>query len=83
MPAASPVGSSGNAVVVTSGKIIGQTARGTVSPDGTVYGTSTGNGIQSSPPAACPAAAAAGVRQSTAAREDRQAKQILAGVATD
>jgi hypothetical protein len=38
-------GSSSNAVVVTSGKIIGQTARGTVSPDGTVYGTSTGNGI--------------------------------------
>lgn len=38
-------GSSSNAVVVTSGKIIGQTARGTVSPDGRVYGTSTGNGI--------------------------------------
>jgi hypothetical protein len=38
-------GSSSNAVVVTSGKIIGQTARGTVSPDGKVYGTSTGNGI--------------------------------------
>jgi hypothetical protein len=38
-------GTSSNAVVVTSGKIIGQTARGTVSPDGTVYGTSTGNGI--------------------------------------
>jgi hypothetical protein len=38
-------GSSSNAVVVTSGKIIGQTARGTVSPDGTVYGTSEGNGI--------------------------------------
>jgi hypothetical protein len=38
-------GTSSNAVVVTSGKIIGQTARGTVSPDGTVYGTSSGNGI--------------------------------------
>jgi len=38
-------GTSSNAVVVTSGKIIGQTARGTVSPDGAVYGTSTGNGI--------------------------------------
>jgi hypothetical protein len=38
-------GTSSNAVVVTSGKIIGQTARGTVSPDGTVYGTSEGNGI--------------------------------------
>ncbi len=38
-------GSSSNAVVVTSGKIIGQTARGTVSPDGKVYGTSNGNGI--------------------------------------
>jgi hypothetical protein len=38
-------GTSSNAVVVTSGKIIGQNARGTVSPDGTVYGTSTSNGI--------------------------------------
>ena len=38
-------GTSSNAVVVTSGKIIGETARGTVSPDGGVYGTSTGNGI--------------------------------------
>ena len=38
-------GTSSNAVVVTSGKIIGQTARGTVSSDGKVYGTSTGNGI--------------------------------------
>ena len=38
-------GTSSNAVVVTSGKIIGQTARGTVSPDGRVYGTSSGNGI--------------------------------------
>ena len=36
---------SSNAVVVTSGKIIGQTARGTVRPDGRVYGTSSGNGI--------------------------------------
>jgi hypothetical protein len=38
-------GSSSNAVVVTSGKIIGQKARGTVSADGTVYGTSTDQGI--------------------------------------
>jgi hypothetical protein len=38
-------GSSSNAVVVTTGKIIGETARGTVSPDGRVYGTSSGNGI--------------------------------------
>ena len=38
-------GTSSNAVVVTSGKIIGQTAQGTVSPDGRVYGTSTANGI--------------------------------------
>lgn len=38
-------GTSSNAVVVTSGKIIGQTARGTVSPSGVVYGTSTSNGI--------------------------------------
>ena len=38
-------GTSSNAVVVTSGKIIGQTARGTVSPNGAVYGTSTGNGL--------------------------------------
>jgi hypothetical protein len=38
-------GSSSNAVVVTSGKIIGQNARGSVSPDGRVYGTSNGNGI--------------------------------------
>ena len=38
-------GTSSNAVVVTSGRIIGQNARGTISPDGTVYGTSTSNGI--------------------------------------
>jgi hypothetical protein len=38
-------GTSSNAVVVTSGKIIGQKARGTVSPDGTVYGTSTDQGV--------------------------------------
>jgi hypothetical protein len=38
-------GTSSNAVVVTSGRIIGETARGTVSPDGKVYGTSTGSGI--------------------------------------
>jgi hypothetical protein len=38
-------GSSSTAVVVTSGRIVGQKARGTVSPDGTVYGTSTDQGI--------------------------------------
>ena len=38
-------GTSSNAVVVTSGRIIGQKARGTVSPDGTVYGTSADQGI--------------------------------------
>jgi len=38
-------GSSTNAVVVTSGKIISQTARGTVSPDGRVYATSSGDGL--------------------------------------
>ena len=38
-------GSSSNAVVVTSGKMIGQTARGTVRSDGKVYGTSSGNGL--------------------------------------
>ena len=38
-------GTSSNAVVVTSGKIIGETARGTVSPDGKVYGTASGNGL--------------------------------------
>jgi hypothetical protein len=38
-------GTSSNAVVVTSGRIIGESARGTVSPDGRVYGTSSGNGI--------------------------------------
>ncbi|MEH2533731.1 hypothetical protein V1277_006973 [Bradyrhizobium sp. AZCC 1588] len=38
-------GTSSNAVIVTSGKIIGQNARGTVSPEGRVYGTSSGNGI--------------------------------------
>ena len=38
-------GTSSNAVVVTSGRIIGETARGTVSADGRVYGTSSGNGI--------------------------------------
>jgi hypothetical protein len=38
-------GTSSNAVVVTSGKIIGQTARGTVSPSGQVYGTASGNGL--------------------------------------
>jgi hypothetical protein len=38
-------GSSSNAVVVTSGRIIGETARGTVSPNGTVHGTASGNGL--------------------------------------
>ena len=38
-------GTSSNAVVVTSDKIIGQTARGTVSPSGVVYRTSSGNGL--------------------------------------
>lgn len=38
-------GSSSNAIVITSGKIIGETARGTVSPDGTVHGTASGNGL--------------------------------------
>ena len=38
-------GTSSNAVVVTSGRIIGETARGTVSPDGRVYGTASGNGL--------------------------------------
>src|SRR6185503_17914128 len=32
-------GTSSNAVVVTSGRIIGETARGTVSPDGRVFAT--------------------------------------------
>jgi hypothetical protein len=38
-------GSSSNAVVVTSGRIIGETARGTVSPNGAVHGTASGNGL--------------------------------------
>jgi hypothetical protein len=38
-------GSSSNAVVVTSGKIIGTNARGTVSPDGRVYATTNDSGI--------------------------------------
>jgi hypothetical protein len=38
-------GTSSNAVVVTSGKIIGTNARGTVSPDGRVYATTNDNGI--------------------------------------
>ena len=38
-------GTSSNAVVVTSGKIIGGNARGTVSPDGGVYATTNDNGI--------------------------------------
>jgi hypothetical protein len=38
-------GSSSNAVVVTSGKIIGTNARGTVSPDGRVYATTNDGGI--------------------------------------
>ena len=36
---------SSNAIVITSGKIIGETVRGTVSPSGAVYGTSSGNGL--------------------------------------
>ncbi len=38
-------GTSSNAVVVTSGKIIGTNARGTVSPDGRVYATTNDGGI--------------------------------------
>jgi hypothetical protein len=38
-------GTSSNAVVVTSGKIIGQNARGTVSPDGRVSATTNDGGI--------------------------------------
>jgi hypothetical protein len=38
-------GTSSNAVVVTSGKIIGTNARGTVSPNGSVYATTNDNGI--------------------------------------
>ena len=38
-------GSSSNAVVVTSGKIIGTNARGTVSPGGQVYATTNDGGI--------------------------------------
>lgn len=38
-------GSSSNPVVVTSGKIIGGNARGTVSPNGTVHGSASNNGI--------------------------------------
>ncbi|HMM91884.1 hypothetical protein [Bradyrhizobium sp.] len=38
-------GTGSNAVVVTSGKIIGQNARGTVSPDGRVYATTNDGGI--------------------------------------
>jgi hypothetical protein len=38
-------GTSSNAVVVTSGRIIGETARGTVSPNGAVHGTASGNGL--------------------------------------
>ena len=38
-------GTGSNAVVVTSGKIIGGNARGTVSPDGRVYATTNDNGI--------------------------------------
>jgi hypothetical protein len=38
-------GTGSNAVVVTSGKIIGGNARGTVSSDGRVYATTIDNGI--------------------------------------
>ena len=34
-----------NAIVVTSGRIIGNNVQGTVSPSGAVYGTSSGNGL--------------------------------------
>jgi hypothetical protein len=38
-------GSSSNPIVITSGKIIGNTARGTVSSGGVVNGTAQGNGL--------------------------------------
>ncbi len=38
-------GSSSNAIIVTSGKIIGQTARGTVSPSGQVNGHANSGGL--------------------------------------
>ena len=38
-------GTGSNAVVVTSGKIIGGNARGTVSPDGRVHATTNDSGI--------------------------------------
>ena len=38
-------GTGSNAVVVTSGKIIGTNARGTVSPDGRVYATTNDGAI--------------------------------------
>jgi hypothetical protein len=38
-------GSSSNPIVITSGKIIGKTSRGTVSSSGVVNGTAQGNGL--------------------------------------
>ena len=38
-------GGGSNPIVITSGKIIGATVRGTVSPSGALYGTSTGSGM--------------------------------------
>ena len=37
-------GSGSNPIVITSGKIYGETVRGTVSPNGALYGTTTGSG---------------------------------------
>ncbi len=37
-------GSGSNPIVITSGKIFGETVRGTVSPSGALYGTTTGSG---------------------------------------
>jgi len=37
-------GSGSNPIVITSGKIYGETVRGTVSPSGALYGTTTGSG---------------------------------------
>ena len=73
-------GTSSNAVVVTSGKIIGQTARGTVSPDGGCTAPPPAMASRSSPPAACPAAAAAGRSGNpTAAPEDGRRRNNSAG----
>jgi hypothetical protein len=37
-------GSGSNPIVITSGKLYGETVRGTVSPNGALYGTTTGGG---------------------------------------